>query len=437
MCQPHVCSKRVNHELGNYINMEDLKKLKNRIISIKRINKRLKKSFPFIQAKQNIDFYYFEDLREKVSIHDIMSSIDDLLFILDLDGNYVEYFKSTNAELLLRPEDFLGKNYRDVLPQSIIELYDKAYEHILNGDNIYDGDYKIELKGKVLWYNTRNTPLKNQKGEIIGMVSLCRNISDRIELQNSLKIREKLLKESIVSKNKLFSIIGHDLRGPIGSLKQLTEMMLSDCDLSDAKMNTEILQVLQKSASDTYDLLENLLAWANSQRNEMFFSPTTLNLYEIIETCKLLISEPAKNKDITIHNQASPSQLVYADRNMLLTIFRNLLTNAIKFSHEKTNIYLSVINTEVGVVISVKDEGVGINSENLSRLFKPTEYMTTYGTSGEKGTGLGLLLCKDFVEKHGSKIRVKSEVGKGSVFSFFIPYNEKNVTTCDQKKIAI
>lgn len=398
--------------------MEDINKLKNRRVLFKRKFKGLKKSFPLIRAKRNLDFYYLEELNEKVSIHDIISSIDDLLFILDMDGNYIEYFKSADTELLLGPEDFLGKNYKDIMPQSIIELVDEAYKHILKGDKNYIRDYKIDVKGKVQWYNTRITPLKNQKGKIIGIVSLCRNISDRIELQNNLKNREKLLKESNVSKNKLFSIIGHDLRGPIGSLKQLIEMMLSECDLSDAKMNTEILQVLQKSASDTYDLLENLLAWANSQRNEVLFLPTNVNLYEIIEACKLLISEPAKNKDITIHNQTSPTQFAYADRNMLMTILRNLLTNAIKFSQPKTNIYLSVLETEIGVTISVKDEGVGINSENLSRLFKSNEYLTTFGTSGEKGTGLGLLLCKDFVEKHGSEIWVESVVGNGSVFNF-------------------
>jgi PAS domain S-box-containing protein len=417
----------------NRIAMEDILKIKSQIISLKKRGKGFKKSFPLIHAKQNIDFYHLEDLNEEVSIHDIIASIDDLIFILDMDGNFIEYFKSRNTELLLSPEDFLGKNYRDVMPQSIIELHDEAYKHIIKGDKIYSRDYKIELKGKVLWYNSRNTPLKNQRGEIIGIVSLCRNISDRIELQNNLKDREILLKESNASKNKLFSIIGHDLRGPIGSLKQLTNMMLSDCDLTDSEMTKEILQVLQKSASDTYDLLENLLAWANSQRNEIYFSPANINLHEIIEECKILVLDPARSKDITIHNQTSFSQFVYADRNMLMTILRNLLTNAIKFSQPQSNIYLSFIDTKKGVIISVKDEGVGINSENLCRLFKPTEYLTTYGTLGEKGTGLGLLLCKDLVEKHGSEIRVKSDVGKGSEFSFFIPHNKKNVTTSDQK----
>ncbi|MGZ2368597.1 sensor histidine kinase [Ancylomarina sp. YFZ004] len=413
--------------------MGDINKLKNRIISLKRENKELKNSFPLIQAEQNMDFYYLEDLNDKVSIHDIINSIDDLLFILDMDGNFIEYFKSENTDLLLSPEGFIGKNYRDVMPQSIIELFDEAYEHILEGNKTYSRDYKIDLKGKVQWYNTRNTPLKNHKGEIIGVVSLCRNISDRIELQNNLKNREKLLKESNASKNKLFSIIGHDLRGPVGSLKQLTKMMLTDCDLNDTRVITEMLKALQKSANSTYDLLENLLAWANSQRNEVLFFPTNVNLYKIIEACILLASDLAQKKDITIHNQTSPSQIIYADRNMLMTILRNLLTNAIKFSHSKTNIYLSVIDTELGVEVSVKDEGVGINSENLVRLFKPTEFLTTFGTLGERGTGLGLLLCKEFVEKHGSEIRVKSDIGKGSVFSFFIPYKEKNITTCDLK----
>ncbi|MCZ4693879.1 PAS domain S-box protein [Ancylomarina euxinus] len=411
--------------------MEDIDKLKNRKISLERENEELNNSFPLILAKEKSDFYYLEDLKENVSIHDIISSIDDLIFILDMDGNYIEYFKSENSDLLLNPEDFLGKNYRDIMPEFIVELVDKAYEHILKGNKTYCQDYKIDVQGKIEWYNSRNTPLKNKKGEIIGIVSLCRNITNRIELQNNLKNREKLLIESNVSKNKLFSIIGHDLRGPIGSLKQLIEMMLTDCDLTDTNTIKEILQLLQKSASSTYDLVENLLAWANLQRDGILFLPTNVNLYEIIEACKLLILDLAQSKDISIHNQTSPSQFVYADRNMLMAILRNLITNAIKFSQPKTSIYLSTIDTEMGVVISVKDEGVGMNSENLDRLFKTTEYLSTFGTLGEKGTGLGLLLCKELVEKHGSKIRVKSDVGKGSVFSFFIPYNEKKMITSD------
>ncbi len=217
------------------------------------------------------------------------------------------------------------------------------------------------------------------------------------------------------------------MRSPIGGLKQLVELTLSTSDLTDTHSISEILEDIQKSASTTYELLENLLAWAKSQQNEVVFMPTKVNLYEIIDACSLLLAETARGKNISIHNQSSPSQFVFADQNMLMTILRNLLTNAIKFTHPNKNIYVSVIDTGIDMSISVKDEGVGVNPENLDKLFKPNDFLTTYGTSGEKGTGLGLLLCKDLVEKHNGEIWVESELGKGSVFNFTLPLQAETI----------
>lgn len=264
-------------------------------------------------------------------------------------------------------------------------------------------------------------------GRNIGRVWSFRDVTKRKKAEEALKESKHQLEELNATKDKLFSIIGHDLRSPIGGLKQLVELTLSTSDLTDTHSISEILEDIQKSASTTYELLENLLAWAKSQQNEVVFMPTKVNLYEIIDACSLLLAETARGKNISIHNQSSPSQFVFADQNMLMTILRNLLTNAIKFTHPNKNIYVSVIDTGIDMSISVKDEGVGVNPENLDKLFKPNDFLTTYGTSGEKGTGLGLLLCKDLVEKHNGEIWVESELGKGSVFNFTLPLQAETI----------
>jgi signal transduction histidine kinase len=266
-------------------------------------------------------------------------------------------------------------------------------------------------------------------GKNIGRVWSFRDVTKRKKAEEALKESKHQLEELNATKDKLFSIIGHDLRSPIGSLKQFVELTLSTSDLSHTQSISEMLEDIQKSTSTTYDLLENLLAWAKCQQNEVVFMPTRVNLCEVVDACTSLLAETARSKNISIHNQTSPNQFIFADQNMLMTILRNLLTHAVKFTHPNKNISLSVIDTGIGVSVSVKDEGVGINSENLDKLSKPNDFLTTFGTSDEKGTGLGLLLCKDFVKKHNGEIWVESELGKGSVFNFTLPLQTETINS--------
>jgi len=246
--------------------------------------------------------------------------------------------------------------------------------------------------------------------------------SKKIEEQNvELKQSEQKLKELNTTKDKLFSIIGHDLRGPIGSFKSLIELMLSGYDLSDTKSLIDILQVIQKTANSTYDLLENLLAWAKSQRNEIVFTPEKIVLKEIILHTIDLFTELTQNKQIQIIDYTPVNTIVFADKNMLMTILRNLISNAIKFTLNGKQIHIFTNKNENDYLLTIKDEGIGIKSDDLPKLFQNTTNFTTYGTNGEKGSGLGLLLCKDFVEKKRGKIWVESEVGKGSDFKFTLP----------------
>jgi PAS domain S-box-containing protein len=351
------------------------------------------------------------------------STVDGILVvnkngqIRRFNNRFVELWRISDSVISTRDDEKLLASILDQLsdPDNFLN---KVKEMYLNDNESFD---IIDFKdGRTFERYSRSQDLD---GENIGRVWSFRDVTKNKKAEEALKESKHQLEELNATKDKLFSIIGHDLRSPIGGLKQLIELTLSTTDLSDTQSISEILEDIQKSASTTYDLLENLLAWAKSQRNEVVFKPTQVNLHEMIDACTVLMAETARSKNITIYNQASSQQWVYADQNMLMTILRNLLTNAIKFTHSHKNIYLSVFNTDLGVSISVKDEGVGINPENLDKLFKSNDFLTTYGTSGEKGTGLGLLLCKEFVDKHSGKIWVESELGKGSEFKFTLPLN--------------
>jgi len=240
-----------------------------------------------------------------------------------------------------------------------------------------------------------------------------------------LRESEQRLKELNATKDRLFSIIGHDLRGPIGGFKSLIQLLISGYDLSNSKQLLEILKVIHKTANSTYDLLENLLEWAKSQQNEIVFNPEKIELKDLVFNIMNLFSEVILNKEINIVNEIPDDQFLVADKNMLSTVLRNLISNAIKFTPNGKSIKISVANIGDNIKISVQDEGTGIQEEDLPKLFNSLSPLSSYGTQGEKGSGLGLLLCKDFIERHTGIIEVNSIWDKGSTFSFTLPQATK------------
>jgi len=245
--------------------------------------------------------------------------------------------------------------------------------------------------------------------------------------------REKQkLKTANNTKNKLFSIIGHDLRGPLGNFKGLIDLLLLDDEVKDPKKINSLLKLMQKTASSNYDLLENLLSWSGTKSGNIEYRPQKLNLRNLINSVFEHNEYNAQIKSIQLISEVEKDIFVLADDIMLHTIIRNLVLNAIKFTNKNGAIIVSSKkkpgkhrrsnkNIENFIEITVSDNGIGINQEILPRIFADNEFYSTSGTGNEKGTGLGLKLCKEFVEKHKGEIRVESEANKGSDFIFTIP----------------
>lgn len=243
----------------------------------------------------------------------------------------------------------------------------------------------------------------------------------RVHTHIALKHASEELLKSNAMKDKLFSIIAHDLRGPVGNLSSVLDILIENLETFEKKTIIETLSDLKVSASRAYELLQNLLKWARSQNNTIDFHPAVLRIKPIIHKNIELIQSLASQKSIQFITDIHDDIEVFADENMIETILRNLLSNAIKFSFNNGLVKIYTKISEPFVVIHVCDQGVGINDENLKKLFVSHEYFSTYGTNNEKGTGIGLNICRDFVERNGGKIKVESNVNEGTDFAFTLP----------------
>lgn len=243
-------------------------------------------------------------------------------------------------------------------------------------------------------------------------------VIERKRNSDEIKRYTEELKQLNNTKDKFFSIIAHDLKNPFITLLGFSELLLSDyADLSDDE-RIYYIQEMKKSADISHNLLQNLLQWSRSQTGRIEFNPQDVNLPKLVIGIIALLKATADRKEINMTYNISPGLCVVADEDMLNTIIRNLLSNALKFTRKGGLVTVEAELNGNYVNIIVKDTGVGMSNKVRENLFRMEVSQSTFGTDNEAGTGLGLLLCKEFVDKHGGKISVQSELDKGSVFKF-------------------
>ena len=246
------------------------------------------------------------------------------------------------------------------------------------------------------------------------------------KLIHEVDIKTKELQELNVTKDKFFSIIAHDLKSPFNNLLGLSEVLMENIRIIDIDEIENHVISINKTARNAFNLLEDLLMWGRAQQDKIPFKPQNLSFADICKNTLKTLNPNANAKNIAINYSPSDHINVFVDSTMLKTILRNLVSNAIKFTNNGGAININAEENSGNVTISVSDNGVGIAPDDLTKLFDISEVLTTKGTAKETGTGLGLLICKEFVEKHGGKIWVESEVGKGSDFKFTLPYNAES-----------
>ena len=248
--------------------------------------------------------------------------------------------------------------------------------------------------------------------------------NQKILLEKTVAAKTAELNELNASKDKFFSIIAHDLKNPFNTIIGFSEMMKESVKLNDPATFYEYSVMINTAAVQTLRLLENLLEWANSQRGKLSFTPVPINLSELIKDEFTMVDEMAIGKNIELKNYVNNSLTIIADKNMIRTILRNLITNGVKFTHKNGQVQVTAVTDKNYVEIAVSDNGLGMTKEIMAKLFRIDANLSTSGTDNEKGTGLGLFLCKEFVEKQGGQIWVESEEGKGSTFKFRLPFSK-------------
>ena len=277
----------------------------------------------------------------------------------------------------------------------------------------------ILFLGFLLGYNINRKKIRELLALKNSQVDLEKSLSH--EAHKKLLESEKELKRINATKDKFFSIIAHDLKNPFNSLLGFTDLMKNDFDSLEEYELRKFIDLIYESSKQGFNLLENLLQWSRSQTNRIAFDPVETELKNLVNRSTELLAPNARKKLIDLIVDIPNNIKLKADEEMLSTVIRNLLSNAIKFTSAKGKVKITAKKFAHRIELMVIDTGIGIPEENIPKLFRIDVQVSSFGTENEKGTGLGLILCKEFVEKHGGKIKVTSEWKNGSEFKVILP----------------
>jgi PAS domain S-box-containing protein len=322
-----------------------------------------------------------------------------------------------------QPGELIGENISIVNApgeKSPVEVANEI-QSILAEKGSWSGEVKnIKKCGEVFWCSASVSMIEHyQFGSV--WISLHQDITKAKEAELALKENEAMLRDLNTTKDKFFSIIAHDLKSPFNAIIGFSDLLKEQVKQNDYEGIEEFAEIIQNSATRAMELLENLLEWSRIQTGRMRFNPEKIDLVAQIQETTYLLHDAALQKGIGIAMDLPEHLYLMVDARMLSSILRNLLTNAIKFTRVCGRIVIEVRQLPNEVLVVVKDNGVGISKEMIQKLFRLDETFSTVGTNKEKGTGLGLKLVKEFIEKHGGHLKVESTPGEGSTFSFTLP----------------
>ncbi len=343
--------------------------------------------------------------------------------ITDLAGN-IEFVNPKFTEITgYTAEEVIGKNSRVLKsgdkPDS---KYQELWDTILSGQSWHGIFQNKKKSGELYWESAVISPVKDEKGVITHFLAVKEDITERRQAEEEIKLKNEELHMLNAEKDKFFSIIAHDLRAPFNGFLGFTNMLVDDLDTLTLKETRKLAGIMKSSATNIFRLLENLLEWSRLKRGKIPFEPAPLLLMSAVSESMHTVIDSARKKEIEIRYEIPQDMEVFADEFMLGTILRNLATNAVKYTPRAGSVTIAAKPVSDSLVeISIKDTGIGMNPEMIDNLFKLDLNTSRKGTDGEPSTGLGLIICKEFIEKHGAKLWVESEEGIGSTFYFSLP----------------
>ncbi|MCW7466860.1 ATP-binding protein [Leptospira levettii] len=363
-----------------------------------------------------IGYYRMFDLVPLVR-SEIVDELDEAVVILDFNHRVVDW--NSSAENLFCVKD---KNVA-LLPHQA--FFQHTPELITKLDNL---SIKKTIT-KWIWekdskyWEVTAKQIRDSNRKKIGMVLVFRDNTEQRNLEKQMANVNRELLVANGTKDRFLSIISHDLRGPLAGIKMLLKVLNEDMKKKEDAL-AGMTQSLLDATESVFSLLENLLEWSKLQRGQEEFRPNFYRLDSIVLECLDLFALSAKNKDIHFETKIPNHAMVYCDDRMIITVIRNLISNALKFSHQNGKIEISAIDTGYHWMVSVKDFGVGMSKTTIDKLFKPGEVIKSVGTQGETGNGIGLLLCSEFVTVNGGTLTADSDGMSGSIFQFSLPKKE-------------
>jgi PAS domain S-box-containing protein len=323
--------------------------------------------------------------------------------------------------------EVVGKNLDFLFPDKTIKETNNKINDALSGNYWESIEIPILCKNNeiktVLW-NSANI-YDDDCITLISTIAQGNDITEKKKADEKLTKYASDLKELNATKDKFFGIIAHDLKNPFSSILAASELLAAKSDQFETESIIKFSKILNEASKSAYALLENLLEWSRAQTGSITYNPQEVDIGEMVNKNLTHVEVSAANKKIKLLSKVTEDIKAIADKNMLNTVLRNLLINAVKFTHKGGKVMVAAQKNGKFLTLMVKDSGIGIPKKDIKKLFRIDTKYTNIGTAQERGTGLGLLLCKEFVERHGGKIWVESNVGKGSEFMFTIPLNIK------------
>jgi PAS domain S-box-containing protein len=374
-----------------------------------------------------------------LSLLKAVNTSSDAIFLTNTEG-IITYVNVGFTSLYgYTADEVVGKLTPRIVKSGVLEkeVYEDFWTKLKSKREVKGEILNKRKNGEIVFIDGTASPILDEQNTIIGFLGIQRDITERKQAELLIQQQNQELQELISTNNKFFSIISHDLRSPFVSFLGMTEMLAKDLsDMSPDEIQ-EIVDDIKTSAINMFRLLENLLQWSMMQQGLIAYNPELVQLLPIVNESLTFVLELAKNKRIEITCDIPDGMEVFADGIILRSLIRNLLSNAVKFTHKGGKINFSaIITNDKNVVIAIRDSGIGMNRNIADNLFRVGAQTSRKGTDGEPSTGLGLLICKDFIEKHGGKIWVESEEGNGSSFYFTLPLREKTKRNIGKKSVS-
>lgn len=368
-----------------------------------------------------------QDAPQNQLIQAVMDVNDGICFVKNNDFIYEYINDAFSRAFQISADDVIGKDDFEIFPSEIANTLRENDKRILTTKEAESVEECGVINGKMEHFRTNKSVLTDDKGEVFALCGIAISITYEKELEERQKQLIQKLKTANNIKDKVFSVIGHDLRAPFSALISGSKILCDESSELSEEFKNSLTKSIHSTSSSALLLLENLMIWSKNKIDKEPIKKVNIDINKMLNDCIATFKLSTTSKKLILKHAVNENSFVYADQSSLQIVMTNLINNAIKFTPENGTITITLDDTPEQSTLCIKDNGIGISAENIHKIFDHEQYFTTYGTSSEKGTGLGLGLCHELIIDNGGKIWVESTEGVGSCFFVAMPHATANL----------